>query len=59
MRITAKYFRQATGEKPENDDLERANCSKAGQDGHTGCGWCFEHNSPKQYGCCSINASFW
>ena len=34
-----EYF-TATGYVPEQDDLERVNCLKAGQIGHFGCGWC-------------------
>ena len=46
MRITAKHFKDATGEAPEQDDLERSNCKRAGQFGHSSCGWCVEHNKP-------------
>jgi hypothetical protein len=38
--ITAEIFEQKTGRKPTDDDLERANCGKAGQIGHWACGWC-------------------
>ncbi len=44
--ITEAYFIQATGRKPENDDLERCNCTKAGQVGHMSCGWNYTHNAP-------------
>ena len=37
--ITAKQFKKATGYAPRDDDLERCNCPKAGQLGHTLCGW--------------------
>lgn len=30
MAITAEQFAEATGRQPENDDLERCNCDKAG-----------------------------
>ena len=43
--ITADKFKEATGLDPENDDLERCNCEKAGEPGHYCCGWC-EHNKP-------------
>jgi hypothetical protein len=33
-------FRDATGCEPEQDDLERANCTKAGLPGHYSCGIC-------------------
>lgn len=37
--ISAEYFERRTGRPPENDDLERVNCPKAGTLGHFGCGW--------------------
>jgi hypothetical protein len=37
--VTAEQFFMATGFDPHDDDLERANCQKAGQPGHTHCGW--------------------
>ena len=43
--MTADEFIKATGNISENDDLERANCSEAGQVGHHGCGVC-EHGKP-------------
>lgn len=46
MKITAEYFKEATGYEPTNDDLERCNCDKAGEPGHFGCGWCEEKNLP-------------
>lgn len=39
MTITAEHFEQRTGHPPKNDDLERANCPRAGEVGHTCCGW--------------------
>lgn len=36
--MTEEQFEAATGYPPKNDDLERVNCSRAGSDGHTGCG---------------------
>lgn len=44
--ITAKYFERATGHEPEQDDLERCNCDKAGSIGHESCGWNFKKNAP-------------
>jgi hypothetical protein len=44
--ITAERFEEATGQKPEYDDLERCNCVKAGQFGHTMCGWNNKANLP-------------
>ncbi len=38
-------FRKATGRAAELDDLERANCSKAGKPGHRACGIC-KHGKP-------------
>jgi len=38
--ITEDIFFTATGRAPENDDLERVNCQKAGEPGHFSCGWC-------------------
>lgn len=46
MKITAKMFKHATGHEPENDDLERANCSKAGELAHVSCGWDHKRNMP-------------
>ncbi len=42
---TAEDFAKAVGREIENDDLDRCNCSKAGQPGHNGCGIC-EHDLP-------------
>ena len=39
MNITAELFKQYVGREPEDDDLERCNCEKAGQAGHMMCGW--------------------
>jgi len=44
--ITAEQFEQATGYKPENDDLDRCNCDRAGQPGHSSCGWNKKENLP-------------
>lgn len=46
MNITAEYFEQATGSAPVQDDLERSNCERAGQQGHWQCGWNQEANLP-------------
>jgi hypothetical protein len=43
--IDANRFREMTGREPENDDLDRCNCQKAGTVGHLCCGVC-EHNLP-------------
>lgn len=44
--ITRKKFMQATGRKPEQDDLERCNCKQAGAPGHFFCGWDATLNKP-------------
>ena len=44
--VTEEMFELATGEKPVNDDLERSNCAKAGEPGHTMCGWNRAANLP-------------
>jgi len=46
MTITREQFIAATGEEPMNDDLDRCNCTKAGQAGHYSCGWNRKHNMP-------------
>lgn len=45
-KITAKIFKAATGIEPEQDDLERCNCPKAGQMFHEMCGWNNSDNLP-------------
>jgi hypothetical protein len=45
--ITAEMFEAATGDKPVNDDLERANCPDEGKFCHWGCGWNWEDNKPQ------------
>jgi len=45
--MTALGFLLRTGRLPRQDDLERVNCRKAGQGGHTQCGWCKKHNGPR------------
>lgn len=44
--ITEKYFTERVGRPPEQDDLERVNCSQAGEIGHWSCGWCATHDLP-------------
>jgi len=46
MNITAEDFERATGHAPEQDDLERCNCDKAGQLGHDFCGWSETYGKP-------------
>lgn len=38
--MNAQEFLEVVGYEPEQDDLERANCEKAGEVGHTSCGIC-------------------
>ncbi|CBW47004.1 hypothetical protein [Roseovarius sp. 217 phage 1] len=45
--ITAEMYEKATGHKPVDDDLERANCRQAGELGHFHCGWNEEENLPR------------
>lgn len=41
----ADQFLRHVGRLPEDDDLDRCNCDKAGQVGHHSCGIC-EHYKP-------------
>lgn len=45
--MTAEEFEKVTGRPPENDDLERATCDKAGEVGHFQCGMCQFHKQPR------------
>lgn len=45
-KITRRKFIAATGRKPEQDDLERCNCQKAGEIGHWFCGWDYKYDLP-------------
>jgi hypothetical protein len=45
--ITAEQFEKAVGRKPEDDDLDRVNCSEAGSIGHLCCGWNNVENKPQ------------
>lgn len=45
-KITAQHYLDATGVAPEQDDLERCNCDKVGQTGHSMCGWNWYRNMP-------------
>jgi hypothetical protein len=47
IMITAEQYEAAVGHPPEQDDLERSNCDKAGQIGHECCGWDHERNLPE------------
>ncbi len=47
----AEYERRF-GSKPEQDDLLRVNCDRAGTLGHSLCGVCEEHKKPRfECGC--------
>ena len=48
--ITLEFFCLATQVHPEQDDLERSNCPKAGESGHTSCGWNYQLNLPEFMG---------
>ncbi len=54
VRITRQMFQRSTGNLPQQDDLERCNCPKAGQSGHDSCGWCEVHNGPMFTCLCSL-----
>jgi hypothetical protein len=45
--IDAAEFRRRTGHEPQQDELERANCPKAGQDMHWLCGLCAHCGRPR------------
>lgn len=42
-----KEFEELTGRPPENDDLDRVNCDKAGQFRHEMCGICCHCGQPR------------
>lgn len=45
--MNAKEFKELTGCEPENDDLDRVNCPKAGEQGHKQCGICPDCGQPR------------
>jgi hypothetical protein len=45
--ISAEQYEAAVGHAPEQDDLDRSNCDKAGQIGHSQCGWDHKRNLPE------------
>ena len=45
--ITAEEYQTRFGFAPEQDDLDRVNCEKAGKIGHSMCGICELHNCPR------------
>lgn len=50
MEITAEIFKKYTGKDHQDDDLERCNCQKAGENWHLFCGWNHDKNQPVFYG---------
>lgn len=44
--MTECEFTKLVGRPPEMDDLERVNCTQAGEDGHEFCGWNHRYNCP-------------
>ena len=46
LNITAAKFKEATGNDPMHDDLERVNCSMRGPN-HDSCGWCTTCDAPR------------
>ena len=54
--LDEEAFRALTGSLPQVDDLERANCTKAGEQFHSVCGICEEHEVPRTYcGCTAVS----
>ena len=43
---TELEFEEDTGCKPVQDDMDRVNCTEAGEIGHTMCGWNDKKNCP-------------
>lgn len=44
--VDADTYTAATGRPPQDDDLDRANCDRAGDFGHITCGWDTTRNIP-------------
>jgi hypothetical protein len=44
---SVQQFYAATGYTPENDDMDRVNCTEAGNPTHSFCGWCNDHDKPR------------
>jgi hypothetical protein len=50
--LDAEEFTRLVGRKPEQDDLERVNCTEVGKTMHRMCGWCDGHGQPRfECGC--------
>jgi hypothetical protein len=52
--MDAKAFELLTGYPPENDDLERVNCKRAGELGHFDCGLCRQCDMPRFMCACNL-----
>lgn len=50
--IRAELFEMLTGRAPDQDDLDRVNCSEVGQPGHGLCGICETHDLPRLHCWC-------
>ena len=51
-QVNGDQFHFMTGRWPDNDDLDRVNCSYAGEIGHHYCGVCMECLQPKHMCLC-------
>jgi hypothetical protein len=45
--MTAEEYEERFGCKPENDDLDRVNCTNKEEVGHWQCGVCDIHDKPR------------
>ncbi len=52
--MTPDEFKARFGFEPRQDDVERAECPKAGTIGHAFCGVCPTHNSPRFFCGCTL-----
>ena len=55
--MNAQEFEAKTGRAPEQDDLDRVNCTKAGRLMHRHCGWCDDCEKPRFECFCKIGRS--
>lgn len=46
LEMSAEEFESIVGYAPVDDDLERCNCQRAGEIGHSSCGWNKKLNRP-------------
>ena len=44
--VTVEMFTKFVGRAPEQDDMDRVNCTHVGQMGHHFCGWNYAKNLP-------------